>query len=98
MYTRQCLRMTLATCDFDQQDVVIATFREIECLALDICPTGAHMEEEPVGEPAECIDRNIVTGDYECNPYMALHQLRQLADRAPNPFLPVEKRKEAFCM
>ena len=97
MYTRVCLKITLMNCDHDTQDVVMATFKNVECLALDICPTGGYEPEEPKGEPAECIDQEVVTEDYECNPYMAMTYVRDFR-KASNPFLSRDGRKKSICL
>lgn len=64
----------------------MATFREIECLALDICTSGAEDPPEIDRAPEECVDPEAVEDDTVCEPAVAFECMRQFASVAGDPF------------
>jgi len=79
--------MTLSDCTEEEQTTVMATFSEIECLALDICTDGE--EDPPVIDraPEECVDPAIIADETVCEPEAAFECMRTFKIVAGDPFV-----------
>lgn len=90
--TRQCLSLSLADCSREEQSTIIATFREVECLALDICTTGEEDPPEIDGTPELCIDPAVVSDETVCELEIAYECMRTFENVFRDPF----NAEEAF--
>lgn len=94
--TRQCLVRTLTGCGIASQQTVMKTYREIECMALDVCISGEDTYKDPEGVPLACVEPNVVAPNSTCRPSAAFNCMRSFHLAADNPF--VMNKTKVVCL
>ncbi|KAK3585503.1 hypothetical protein CHS0354_003355 [Potamilus streckersoni] len=94
-HTQMCVEYTTNACTRNEQLAVLATYKKVECLALDICPSADNKTEDPpVPGPVNCIDPAIVSKDAGCRPMQALLCIEEMKMKLHNPF----RRDDKVCL
>ena len=78
----------LRGCSHDVQLSVVKTYKDIECLAKEICTKPDIAPETPSEAPVACIDPEVVEAEEgaECNPAEVYGCLWEFHWNAMNPF------------